>query len=102
MIKFWEELLLWLSGLKIQLVSMRMQVQSLALLSGLKDPALLQAAVLVMTQIRSGIAVAVAQANSCSSDSTPSLNFHMPSAQPKKRQKKKKNLEELGVIASFE
>ena len=29
------EFLLWLSGLRIQLVSMRMQVRSLALLSGL-------------------------------------------------------------------
>ena len=35
-----EEFLLWLSRLRTQLVSMRMQVPSLALLSGLKDLAL--------------------------------------------------------------
>ena len=35
------EFLLWLGGLRTQLVSMRMQIQTLALLSGLKDPALL-------------------------------------------------------------
>ena len=43
--KFTVEFLLGLSGLRTQLVSMRKQVQSLALLSGLKDPALLQAMV---------------------------------------------------------
>ena len=36
-----KEFLLWLSGFRTQLVSMRMQVQSLASLRGLKDPALL-------------------------------------------------------------
>ena len=35
----------WLNGLRIQLESMRMQVQSLPLLSGLKDPALSPAVV---------------------------------------------------------
>ena len=39
------EFLLWLGGLRTQLVSMRMQIQTLALLSGLKDPALPRAAV---------------------------------------------------------
>ena len=41
-----SEFLLWLSGLGIHLLSMRMQVQSLALFSGLKDPALPQAVAL--------------------------------------------------------
>ena len=39
---------LWLSGLRIWLVSMRMQIPSLALLSGLKDPVLRQAAAHIM------------------------------------------------------
>ena len=48
-----QEFLLWLSRLRIQLVSMRMQVQSLASLSGLKDLALPQTVVQVtdMAQI---------------------------------------------------
>ena len=39
----------------------------------LKDPALPQAVARSQMQLRSGIAVAVAQAGSCSSDSTPGL-----------------------------
>ena len=39
-----REIPLWLSGLKTQLVSMRMRVQSLASAQWVKDPALLQAA----------------------------------------------------------
>ena len=41
------EFLLWLSWIRILLVSMRMRVQSLASFSGVKDQALLQAAVSV-------------------------------------------------------
>ena len=41
----WQEFPLWLSGLRIQLGSIRMWVQSLASLSGLKGLALQQAAV---------------------------------------------------------
>ena len=41
--KLLSEFLLWLIGLRTQLVSMRMWVQSLALLSGLKDPTFPQA-----------------------------------------------------------
>ena len=52
---------MWLSGLRTQLLSMRMQIRSLASLSGLR------------IQHSDGVAVAVAQAGSCSSDSTPSL-----------------------------
>ena len=43
----YREFLLWLSRLRTQLVSMRIQVQFLALLSGLKDPELSQAVVWV-------------------------------------------------------
>ena len=40
-IKINLEFPLWLSGLRIQLVSVKIWVRSLALLSGLKDPVLL-------------------------------------------------------------
>ena len=50
-----------------------MRVPSLVSLSGFKDSALLQAVAWVTGG--SGIAVAVAWASSCSSDSTPSLGI---------------------------
>ena len=45
--KKFPECPLWLSGLRTQLVSMNIQVRSLALLNGLKDPVLPQAVVVV-------------------------------------------------------
>ena len=52
---------------------MRMRVQSLVLLSGLGNPALPQAVVRSQIQLRSHIAVTVAQASCCISDFIPSL-----------------------------
>ena len=67
---------LWLSKLRIWLVSVRMQVQSLTSLSGLRiwHCHKLQCRL----QIQLGSTVAVAQDSSCSSDPTPKpRNFHM-------------------------
>ena len=67
------------------LVSMRMQVWDLALLSGLRIRHCLK------LQLRSCVAVAVAQADSCSSDSTLSLEISIcRGCGPKKAKKKKK------------
>ena len=52
---------------------MRMQVRFLALLSGLRIQHCLELGCRSRTQPGSGVAVAVVQAGSCSSDSTPSL-----------------------------
>ena len=62
-----KEFLLQLSGLRIQPISVRMQVRFLASLSGLRLWRRLQ------MQLRSHIGVAVVQAGSCSSNQTPSL-----------------------------
>ena len=52
-----------------------------------KDPAWCR----LQMWLRSGIAVAVAYAGSCSSDSTPSLGTSVcPECNPKKKKKKKK------------
>ena len=53
---------------QIQLVSMRMQVQSLALFSGLKIWCCLEVWCRLQMRLRSRIAVAVVQAGSYSSD----------------------------------
>ena len=47
-----------------------------------KDPVLLQAVMEVRDVTWIWYAVAVVYAGSCSSNSTPSLNFHMPWVQP--------------------
>ena len=53
------------------------------------DPVLPQLPRRSQKWLRSGIAVALVQAGSCSSDSTPSSrNFHMPQVRPKKKKKK--------------
>ena len=49
------EFLLWLSGLRTQLVSTRMQVSSPASLSGLRIPHLLQAVCRSQMWLRSGV-----------------------------------------------
>ena len=63
---------MWLSGLRIRLVSIRTQVQSLASLSGLWIWHVCELQCGSQTQLRPSIAVAVAQASGCSSDLTPS------------------------------
>ena len=70
---------------QIQLVSIRTQVQSLAVLNVLGIWHVQE------LWLRSHIAVAVVLAGSCSSDSTPSLGTSTcPGCSPKKKKKKKK------------
>ena len=81
-------------GKRIQLGTLRLRVQSPALLRGLRIWCCRELWCRSQTWLRSGIAVAVAQASSCSSDKTPSLGIsicHTVGAALKKRQKKKKN-----------
>ena len=80
-------------GLQTQLVSMRMCVHSLALLRGLKIRHCQDLWCRLQTQLRSCIAVAVAEAGSCSPDSTPSLGTSIcckcgPKKQTNKQTKK--------------
>ena len=70
--KNWE-FPLWLSGLRTQLVSMRILVRPLALLRGIRIWHCHELWYRLQRQLGSGIAVAVVQAGSCSSNSTPSL-----------------------------
>ena len=56
-----------------RLVSVRMQVRSLALLSGLKIQHYCKLQCRAWTWLGSGVTIAVVKAGSCSSDSTPSL-----------------------------
>ena len=56
---------MWISGLRTRLVSVRMRVQSLASLSGLKDQAVLQLWHREQMRLRSGVAVAVGKAFLC-------------------------------------
>ena len=60
------ELLLWLRGYK--LVSMRMQVRSLTSLRGLRIQHYRELRYRSQTRLRSHVAVAMAQASSCSSE----------------------------------
>ena len=84
------ELPLWLSGLRTQLVAMRMQVQSLASLSGLRVWHCHKLQRRSQMLLRSSIAVAVVQAGSCSSNSTPQPgNLHMPQIQLPPTKKKR-------------
>ena len=71
--KYCQEFPLWLSGLQTWLVSMRMQVPSLASLSKLRIQCCHELQYKRQTLLGSGVAVAVAQAGSCSSDLIPSL-----------------------------
>ena len=90
-----REFPLQLSGLRICLVSMRMRVQSLASLSGLGIWCCHELWFSSQMRLGSCIAVAVAQAGSCSSNSTPSLGTSIchqcsPKTKTKKKKKKKK------------
>ena len=66
--RLFREFPLWLRGLRAQLVSVRTQVQSLASFSGLRIWRCHELWCRLQTQLRSGVAVAVVQAGSCSSD----------------------------------
>ena len=82
--------LLWLSGLKSWLVSMRMQVWSLTLLSGLRIRCCCELQGRLWTRLGSGIAVTVVYARSCSSDLIPSLGTSICCECGPKKEKKKK------------
>ena len=83
------ELPWWFSGLRIQLVSMRMPVQSLASLTGLRTQRCCRLRRRSRVQLRSHIAVAVAYASTCSPNSTPSLGTSVcHRCNPKKRKKR--------------
>ena len=100
-----EEFLLRFSRLRTRtrLVSMRMQVGSLASLSGLRIQQCPKLWCRMQTQLRSCIAMAVAWAGSCSSDSVPNLGTsrcqrcHTKKQRKKKRDRSTNNTNKLGV-----
>ena len=99
-----RELSLWLSRLRTQLVSMRMQVRSLTSLGGLRIRYCSKLWHSLQMWLGSGIAVAVVWANSCSSNSTPSLGTSIcHRCGPKKANKetKTKNPCELESFSRF-
>ena len=69
---------------------MRTWVRALAWLGGLRIWCCLDLWHRLQTRLRSGVAVAVAEASSCSSDLTPSLGTSIAQGAALKRQKKKK------------
>ena len=75
---------------QIQLISTRMWVQSLALLSGSGIWHCHELWCRLQTQLRTHIAVAMVWAGSCSSDSTPSLGTSICSGCSPKKQNKNK------------
>ena len=78
---------LWLGGLRNSLVSVRVRVQSLASLSGVRIPPCRKLRHRSQMQLRSGVAVAVVQACTCSSILTPGLETsicHRCSSEKKK------------------
>ena len=91
-----RELPLWLSRLRTELVSLRMQACSLASLSKSRIRHCHKLQHRSQMWLRSGVAVAVAEASSCSSDSTPSLAMSYATGATLKRKEKKK--EETGKI----
>ena len=91
--KWWgeREFPLCLRGLQIWLTSMRMWVQSLAPLSGLRIQHFHELWCRLMTWPGSHIAVSVLQASSCKSDLTPSLGTSICRRYSPKKKKKEKN-----------
>ena len=86
-----QELPLCLSGIRIQLVCMRMQVGSLALLSGLRIWHCVELRCRLQTQFGSCVVVAVA--GSCSSNWIPSLGTSIClRCSPKKQQQQQKKV----------
>ena len=85
---------------------MRTQVRTLTLLSGLRIWHCQELVAQITEQLGSGVAVAVGQAGSCSSDSTSSLETSIcHRCGPKKQNKKTKNKKEKekkSVRRSFE
>ena len=83
---------------QIWLASMSMQVQSLAVLGGLRIQCCHKLQCRSQMQIRSGVAAAVVLGSSYSSDSTPSLGTVMCCGCDPKRQKKKKVLSHTHLL----
>ena len=75
---------------RIQLVSMRMWVRSLASLTGLGIYHCSDLWCRLQMRLRSGVAVTVVKASSCSSDSTPSLGTSICCGKKNQKKKKKK------------
>ena len=91
---------------RIWLVSMRTQVQSLNSLSGLRIQHCLELWCRWQMQLGSGVAVAVAQAGSYSSNSTPSLGTSImlwvrPYKEKNKKTKKQKNPKPLSTFLLY-
>ena len=85
-----REFLLWLRGWRTRLVSTRMQVRPPASLSGLRIQRCHAMWHTLLMQLGSGVAVAVAEPSSCSSDSTPSPGtFICHRCRPKQKEKKR-------------
>ena len=82
---------------KNQSVSMRMQVQSLASFSGLRIQQCHKLWCASQMWLRSGMAVAVVQACSCSSDLTPSLRTMLQVHGLQKEKKKEKNIANINI-----
>ena len=77
---------------------MRLEVQSLASLSGLRIQRCYELWCWSQTWLRSGVAVAVVEAGSCSSDSTPSLGTSICCGYGPKKTEDKKILRYKGVV----
>ena len=78
---------------RTQLVSMRIRVRSLASLRELRIQCCNELWCRLHKQLRSHLAVAVVQASSFSSDSTPGPgNFYMPQVQPLKKKEERKKI----------
>ena len=78
-----------------------MQVQSLTLLSRLRIPHCRELWCKLQTRLGSHIAVAVAQAGSYSSNSTPSLGMSLCHGEALKREREKKKLKKVMKIVNF-
>ena len=102
-LQMWQEnrtgkFLVRLRGLRTQLVSMRMQVWSLASLSGLRIRHCCELWSRSQTQLGSQVAVAVTKASSCSSDLTPSLETSICHQRSLKETKKKKKKDRTVIL----
>ena len=84
--------------MNLTIASMRTQVGPLASLSGLRIRHCCQLWCRSQTQLKSGVAVAVVQAGSCSSDSIPSLGTSMCRKWGPKKTKLKKKMEAATVL----
>ena len=87
---------------RIQLGTMRWRVRSLASLSGLRIWRCHELWCRSQTWVRSGVAVAMAEASTCSSDSTPSLGTSIClGCGPKKTHTKKRYYNMLQTMMPF-